>query len=401
MYYYSELVDSWGSPPDTIQIEQTMENLKMWCTIYDINNQEKDQLLFDNIYWSNMPGYIDTEDFFNWSTSIEMGERYKVRFNNIVYFGGINNFHTTAIETDTYVYYIVIDYQPPTNISAFFYISGLIIFFMIVLYFFIRKYLYPVKLLKKRIKNLNQGDLNSEVKIIRNDELGELSENVNNMINDIRILLNQKQALLLDVSHELRSPLTRMQLLIEMLPKHKNITKVKNEILYLEEMISNLLLSDKLSIPYKNLDLKDIQISELLDHLANLFPNKGNLINIENHAKKSIIRVDETKIIIALRNLVDNAFKYSKYKSTVDITVKENPLYYLISVKDYGRGIKIENKTKIFEPFFREQMNKIKGFGLGLTICKKIVVAHKGTLSFESKMEVGTTFIMSLPKVKV
>ena len=223
MYYYSELVNSWGSPPDTIQIDQTMKNLKMWCIIYDISKQDKNQLLFNNIYWSNMPKTIDTDDFFNWSTSIEMGERYNVNFKNIVYFGGINNFHTTAVETDKYVYYIVIDYQPPTNISAFFYISGLIIFFMIVLYIFIRKYLYPVKLLKKRIKNLNQGDLNSEVKIISNDELGELSVNVNNMINDIRILLNQKQALLLDVSHELRSPLTRMQLLIEMLPKHKNI----------------------------------------------------------------------------------------------------------------------------------------------------------------------------------
>ena len=109
MYYYSELVNSWGSPPDTIQINQTMENLKMWCIIYDISQQDKNQLLFNNIYWSNMPKNIDTDDFFNWSTSIEMGERYNVNFKNIVYFGGINNFHTTAVETDKYDYYIGID----------------------------------------------------------------------------------------------------------------------------------------------------------------------------------------------------------------------------------------------------------------------------------------------------
>ena len=399
MYYYSNLVDSWGSPPDTIKINETMKNLKMWCTIYDIIGQNKDELLFDNIHWSNMPSYIETENFFNWSTSIEMGERYSVSFKNIVYFGGIDNFHTTAVETDNYVYYIVIDYQPPSNINAFLYISALIIFFMIILSIFIRKYLYPVKLLKRRIKNLNQGDLKSEVEIISDDELGVLSKNVNSMIGDIRLLLNQKQALLLDVSHELRSPLTRMQLLIEMLPKHKNINKIKNEILYLEEMISNLLLSDKLSIPYKNLDLKSVSIMTMLDNVFNLFPNKRDLIQIDNQTKKDILNVDETKIVIALRNLLDNAFKYSPKNKEVEVIIKENEFHYFIHIKDYGKGIKSENHAKIFDPFFREQTSKIKGFGLGLTICKKIVEAHKGSLTFDSKYEIGTIFTITLPKI--
>ncbi|OUW62062.1 MAG: hypothetical protein CBD58_02425 [bacterium TMED198] len=399
MYYYSNLVDSWGSPPDTIKINETMKNLKMWCTIYDIIGQNKDELLFDNIHWSNMPSYIETENFFNWSTSIEMGERYSVSFKNIVYFGGIDNFHTTAVETDNYVYYIVIDYQPPSNINAFLYISALIIFFMIILSISIRKYLYPVKLLKRRIKNLNQGDLKSEVEIISDDELGVLSKNVNSMIGDIRLLLNQKQALLLDVSHELRSPLTRMQLLIEMLPKHKNINKIKNEILYLEEMISNLLLSDKLSIPYKNLDLKSVSIMTMLDNVFNLFPNKRDLIQIDNQTKKDILNVDETKIVIALRNLLDNAFKYSPKNKEVEVIIKENEFHYFIHIKDYGKGIKSENHAKIFDPFFREQTSKIKGFGLGLTICKKIVEAHKGSLTFDSKYEIGTIFTITLPKI--
>ncbi len=399
MYYYSNLVDSWGTAPDTIKINETMKNLKMWCTIYDITGQDKDKLIFDNIYWSNMPSYIETDNFFNWSTSIEMGERYSVNFQNIVYFGGIDNFHTTAVETDNYVYYIVIDYQPPSNINAFLYISALIIFFMIILSIFIRKYLYPVKLLKKRIKSLNQGDLKSEVEIISNDELGELSKNINNMIGDIRLLLNQKQALLLDVSHELRSPLTRMQLLIEMLPKHKNINKIKNEILYLEEMISNLLLSDKLSIPYKNLDLKSVSIITMLDNVLNLFPNKRDLIQIDNQTKKDKLNIDETKIIIAIRNLLDNAFKYSPKNKKVEVIIKDNEFHYFIHIKDYGKGIKSENHAKVFDPFFREKTSNIKGFGLGLTICKKIVEAHKGSLTFDSKYEIGTIFTITLPKI--
>ena len=215
MYYYSNMIASWSLPPDTLQIMNTMNNLSMWCTIYNIKNQNKDTLQLSNVYWSNMPSFINTNDFYNWSTSVEMGTRYNVEFDNIVYFGGIGEYHTTAIETDNFIYFIVIDYQAPSNINTFLFISSLIIIFMLILYFFIRKYLYPVKLLKKRIRDLKGGDLDSEVKIISKDELAELSISINQMIKNIRQLLNQKQALLLDVSHELRSPLTRMQLLLE------------------------------------------------------------------------------------------------------------------------------------------------------------------------------------------
>ena len=98
---------------------------------------------------------------------------------------------------------------------------------MIGLNFFIQRYLRPVQLIKERVFALEDGDLESEIQILGNDdELASLSRAVNEMIKDIRYLLNQKQQLLLDVSHEFRTPLARMQLLIEMLPKHKNIGKL-------------------------------------------------------------------------------------------------------------------------------------------------------------------------------
>ena len=141
---------------------------------------------------------------------------------------------STAVATDDYVFYLSVNYTEPSELSNFVLASILTIISMIGLNFFIQHYLRPVQLIKERVFALEDGDLESEIPIIGDDELASLSAAINQMIRDIRYLLNQKQQLLLDVSHELRTPLARMQLLIEMLPEHKNIGRLKNEVLLLE-----------------------------------------------------------------------------------------------------------------------------------------------------------------------
>ena len=132
---------------------------------------------------------------------------------------------------------------------------------------FIKNYLQPIRLIRNRIINLEKGDLDSKIKVITNDELGSLTSTINKMIDNIKSLLTQKQQLLSEVSHELMSPLTRMQLLIELLPDHKNKLKLKSEIVGLRNMISNLLLSDKLDAPYSNLNKSNINFSHFLDKI--------------------------------------------------------------------------------------------------------------------------------------
>ena len=108
---------------------------------------------------------------------------------------------------------------------------------------------------------------------------------MNKMIQDIKSLLGQKQQLLLDVSHELRSPLARMRLLIEMIPEHKNQKKLIGEIVFLEGMISNLLLSDKLSIPYSNLEYKKIKTKHLILQALDVVSMGKNKVNINNQVE--------------------------------------------------------------------------------------------------------------------
>ena len=164
-------------------------------------------------------------------------------------------------------------------------------------------------------------------------------------------------------------------------------------------MIDNLLLSDRLSMPYSILDLHKIQISEIIKKIMNLFPSMEEKINIHNSIPNEEIIVDETKFIIALRNLLDNAIKYSDNK-IVELSIEKNS-NVKFSVKDSGIGISDENIKNITKPFFQEDKSiSTKGFGLGLTICKKIIESHKGQLSIQSEIGKGSIFILHLPPIK-
>ena len=132
-----------------------------------------------------------------------------------------------------------------------------------------------------------------------------------------------------------------------------------------------------------------------------MFPDTENKIKIVNQIPKVIINVDEPKMMLAIRNLLDNALKYSdnvqsKHVCEIFFKVKNNVLE--ISIQDFGKGIKKEEIPKLTEPFYRaDKENDIKGFGIGLTIVKKVIEAHNGKLIIESKHGKGSTFKLQLP----
>ena len=318
-----------------------------------------------------------------------------------IFFGDINEMPVTVVDNGSYLFYLVIDYIPPSELNNLIIAFILAIVFIVGLYLFIHRYLKPVQLMKNRIEALEAGDLKSKIDIIGEDELADLSYSMNKLIEDINTLLENKHQLLLEVSHELRSPLARMQLLIAMMPDHKNLTKLKEEVEFLEGMIGNLLLSDRLSLPYSKLNLQKFRTQEVLGKVMDMFPSTRDRVKIENKIPDEHVLIDDTKFSLALRNLLDNAFKYSKLKDKADIeltVVKNGDIEF--QVKDSGIGISKEDIKKLTQPFFQaNQTVSTKGFGLGLTICKKIIESHKGRLSIESEPEKGSIFILHLPKI--
>ena len=395
-YFYATMVENWGNPPDTVLIKKEIDNLKMWCGIF-IRKENKIGIAEPgSFYWSNLPSQITIEDMYSWSKSTYLSEMYDIEIPLVVIFGDINDYPVTVVDNGTHLFYLVIDYISPSEFNNFFLVIPTAIFFILGLYFFIHHYLKPVGLMKDRILLLEKGDLQSKVKIIGKDELADLSQSINKLIEEINSLLENKHQLLLDVSHELRSPLARIMFLIELQPDHKNKIKLIEEINYLESMIDNLLLSDRLSTPYSVLDLNYIKTSKIANELIKLFPRMKENINIDNSIPNEEILIDEMKFVIALRNLLDNALKYSKNKK-INLCIEKNDGFEF-HVIDSGIGISEEHIDKITKPFFQADKSiSTQGFGLGLTICKKIIESHKGYLSIQSNVGQGSIFTLHLP----
>ncbi|MBT6870472.1 MAG: HAMP domain-containing histidine kinase, partial [Candidatus Marinimicrobia bacterium] len=380
-YYYSKMVQGWGTPPDTNLIKEDIENLHLDCIVLRIEDDYSEEDGYGPIYWS-YPYDLNPEVFYTW-TIPEDFEQHGVFIPLQVDMGTMGDRPSTAVATDDFVFYFSVNYKEPSDLPNFILASLLTILSMVGLNFFIQRYLYPVQLMKQRVFALEDGDLESEIPIIGDDELASLSRAVNKMIKDIRYFLNQKQELLLDVSHELRTPLARMQLLLEMLPEHKNIGKLKNEVTLLEGMISNMLLSDRLSTPYQELDISQIKLSRIMDKVIEMFPNHSEIVEVKGKIPSIKLHVDELKITLAIRNLIDNAQKYASSKDKIQVYFSIEDDNLKINIKDFGPGISEQNIEKLTTPFYRiinEGENKRPGFGLGLTICKKIIEAHRGTL---------------------
>ena len=393
------MVLGWGNPPDTNHVLKEINNLHMWCGIFEREKKETDVAYPGEVYWSNLPENISLNDFYSWTISSDFETMYDLEIPLEIFFGDINEMPVTVVDNGSYLFYLVIDYIPRSELYNLVFAFILAIIFIIGLYLFIRRYLKPVQLMKNRIESLEAGDLKSKIDIIGEDELADLSHSMNQLIEDINTLLENKHQLLLEVSHELRSPLARMQLLLEMIPEHKNLKKLKEEVVFLEGMIGNLLLSDRLSLPYSKLDLEQFTTEEIVQRVLEMFPTSRGKIKVKNSIPEAKVLIDETKFSLALRNLLDNAFKYSVKDINIELIItKKDDVEF--QVKDSGIGISKEDIKKIIQPFFQaDQTVSTKGFGLGLTICKKIIESHKGRLSIKSVQGKGSVFTLHLPEI--
>ena len=186
-----------------------------------------------------------------------------------------------------------------------------------------------------------------------------------------------------------------------MLPEHKNKDRLADEIKFLKGMVTNLLMSDRLSGPYTNLELSTINFEDLLNKTISMFPESKNKIKVIGETPKNIITLDSTKFTLALRNLIENAIKYGSEEKQIEIFVNITEGKFIeIHIKDYGKGISKENIKKITNPFIRiknKNSDKKSGFGMGLSITKKIIEAHNGQLLIQSEINKFTQFTIKLP----
>ena len=277
--------------------------------------------------------------------------------------------------------------------------------FMVLLlaciYFATRYLLRPVRDLSEGVERLRQGDLNVEMKTRRTDELGRLMVSFSEMAGAVRERLRARDQLLVDVSHEIRSPLTRMRVALEMMPDGSAKQSVIEDIEETEAMISVLLETERLDSPHGGLALDATDLTELVNAVVKERADQPPGVQLSPDSDAVVARVDPDRVRVVVGNLVSNALRHSDDSAPpVRVSVESSGEEAVITVKDCGDGIEREDLARIFEPFYRVDRSRSKdtgGYGIGLSLVKRIVDAHGGTIDVESRVGEGTSVRVSLP----
>ncbi len=291
--------------------------------------------------------------------------------------------------------------------------------FLVVLFlitFLVTRWLTkPISLLTEAVTEFGQGNWDYRIDHkVHQKEFQALADSFHAMASKIKKMLESKDRLLVDISHEMRSPLARMKLALEMLPTSEIKTSAQEDVLVMQQMIDQVLegyqyLSQG-GNQGKNHQLVKLDVSEFLSNLAKSYP--GLKSQIESGL---VMAADPMKLERAITNLLDNAFKYDSsgqveirahYEKEKSVGSLSSPAsssvakWLVIQVADQGAGVPDPEKQFIFEPFYRVDRSRSKtipGYGLGLAIVASIAESYGGSVVCENNSPQGCRFILRLP----
>jgi len=271
-------------------------------------------------------------------------------------------------------------------------------------YFSIRWILNPVRRLTEGVREVGKGNLSHRVLLKRSDELGELATAFNGMTDRIRNMLRAKEQLMLDVSHELRSPLTRMKVALESLSESHAKKNIKEDVAEMGKLVSEVLKTARAHYMHGQLDLQRIDIVELLNGVLSTYKGQHPGVQSSQMPDRVELSVDPDRVRSVLKNVLDNAIKYSFNNSNpVKIFIENHKPYIVVRIQDNGVGIPEDELPYVFEPFYRVDKSRSKdtgGYGLGLSLCKTVMEAHQGKIEIESSLNKGTTVSLFFPHLK-
>jgi len=231
-------------------------------------------------------------------------------------------------------------------------------------------------------------------------------------VSPFRWLDDMKMNVLATVSHEIKTPLTSIRMILLLLLEQKTgkltglqeemVGSASNDCERLLETLGTLLQHSRLSSGSKHLDLRAIPPSSLFQtiplSLQQAADDKQVTLEVLSNGNLPLVSADELRIAQVVSNLLSNAIKFTPPSSTVTLnTVKLGPDYIRFKISDHGPGVPPEAQDRIFERFYREAGQDHAGTGLGLSISREIIEAHNGRIGFKSKPNESTTFYFDLP----
>ncbi|MGA7980989.1 MAG: hybrid sensor histidine kinase/response regulator [Chromatiaceae bacterium] len=264
----------------------------------------------------------------------------------------------------------------------------------------IRRLFRPIETIRAGVARIGAGDLEHRLHIRRRDELGELAHSINAMADDIRDMLEAKRQLLLAISHELRSPLTRTRVNAELLDECAARQAVLADLGELEALLGELLESERLRGRHAVLAREAVDPSELLTELVDGSFGSAH-VRLELDPPGTWLPLDPVRIRLLARNLLTNALRHTPPGGTPPVLSSHiDAERWVFAVRDEGPGVAADQLSRLTAPFYRADSSRQResgGVGLGLYLSCAIAEAHGGTLTTESAPGQGTRVIVSIP----
>lgn len=326
---------------------------------------------------------------------------------------GFNRQPIIARSDSSHKYWLFLtDARRGSNSSLFWFLQPqqlwIVIVVVLLCYAFAYHLTSPVRRLQKTVDRFGRGDLLARAETNRRDELGQLARTFNQMGDRIQTLLNAERRLLQDISHELRSPLARLGVAIELARSGDNkqsaFDRIQKEAERLNSLVGELLQVTRAEGDPSKQKLDPVQLDQML----------GALVydcEIEAHAKDCklalqaqppvVVLGDEVLLRRAVENVLRNAIRHAPNGSAIELELASAGAKAEIRIRDHGPGVPDDSLPRIFDAFYRVDTDRNRasgGVGLGLAIARRAIELHKGTLKAQN-VKPGLLVTLELPLV--
>jgi signal transduction histidine kinase len=250
-------------------------------------------------------------------------------------------------------------------------------------YLLVRRLLRPLGDIRAGAIRYGRGDFSQPIPARGHDELGELALQINGMADGLHHLLDAKRQLLLAISHELRSPLTRARINAELVGEGSARDALLYDLAQMRDLITDLLESERLASGHAALHTEPLDLNALVrETVATQFDGRG--VDLSLADPLPVLTLDATRIRLLLRNLIDNALRHSPLASAAPrVSTRIDGETVIVSVRDHGPGVDEALLPHLTEAFYRADAARQRstgGVGLGLTLCLLVAQAHGGSL---------------------